>query len=982
MTQGFVTVAIPFQADRADRVEACLGTLGNPAGGAIAEALDRGEFVHFISMMVVRRPDEVEAHLLLEASVDGDARTGLALIATTIESYLVGVLRAADLSTWAPLAAYLEKYRLDVLPGWFSTSGVVFAGTPGMTVARIRREAMLAFTVRQWLECNRDREPALKKLEGARTEVFLDPTLKWALFAEPVPLLGGAGTVTAAFRPVLCSLLRNLLWPILIIPLIIALLAPFVLTVLEVVHELGSRLGFQVLWAETWQHHLPGFYTGLERVGIGLLVFFVEVVVVILAGIWLYFHLRASERAEVPKDIEPDAAAVGKLMDRENRIPQNHLSGVSVIKPGFVRRVALRVVFWATGALAESYWRPGFLFSIGSIHFARWLVLPKTNALVFLSNYDGSWESYLEDFIVRAHQGLTAIWSNTVDFPKTSNLIDGGASDGERFKRWARRQQQLTGFWYSAYPDLTTNRIRKNAAIRHGLASATTERDAASWLSNLGFPMPLGTAPTAMPTSRVTPPLPIMAIKKSDDVPTLVFGGLPRLRHARCLIVKLQGIGPLVGRDWLCAISEEISYGERVWPDSALVVGFTATGLRKIGLASALETFPTAFQHGMSAPWRSRALGDTDANSPDNWLWGGPHCEVDAIVLLYARSKDRLDENVERHRALLDQYGHTPIREIKLSELPAGSEPLREPFGFIDGISQPIIRGTRRWETQQRSAIHGVEPGELILGCTDNLGFIAPTPHWKKSFDVGRNGTYLVARQLEQSKDRFDAYLDQVAAQVAMDPRSPSTDPVWLREWIEAKIVGRWREDGTSLVRYPTAPGTRTLITDEPDNDFLFGAEDPDGLRCPLGAHIRRLNPRESFDPASQVQLDITNRHRILRVGRKYDPHRDLEKPGLLFLCVNSDFERQFEFLQQTWALGRDFHSLGNESDFMLDHQRPAGAPAHGIPTPYGLIRIARMSDFVLVRGGGYFFMPSRRTVCRLLIRTRTRIRCDLDRTG
>ncbi len=98
----------------------------------------------------------------------------------------------------------------------------------------------------------------------------------------------------------------------------------------------------------------------------------------------------------------------------------------------------------------------------------------------FLSNYDGSWESYLEDFIARLHAGLSAIWSNTRDFPTTINLVEKGAEDGERFKRWARRHQSPTLCWYSAYPELKTNRIRTNAAIRHGFAGATTEEAARS----------------------------------------------------------------------------------------------------------------------------------------------------------------------------------------------------------------------------------------------------------------------------------------------------------------------------------------------------------------------------------------------------------------------------------------------------------------------------------------------------------------------
>lgn len=102
------------------------------------------------------------------------------------------------------------------------------------------------------------------------------------------------------------------------------------------------------------------------------------------------------------------------------------------------------------------------------------------------------------------------------------------------------------------------------------------------------------------------------------------------------------------------------------------------------------------------------------------------------------------------------------------------------------------------------------------------------------------------------------------------------------------------------------------------ENDFLFGVEDPQGLRCPFGSHIRRANPRDSFSPGSMDQLAISNRHRILRVGRPYVVAADdgTAKPrGILFMCINADIDRQFEFVQQTWISGRSFHGLRDEVD-------------------------------------------------------------------
>ena len=122
---------------------------------------------------------------------------------------------------------------------------------------------------------------------------------------------------------------------------------------------------------------------------------------------------------------------------------------------------------------------------IPSIHFAHWALLDEGRRLLFLSNFDGSWESYLGDFIDKAAMGLTAVWSNTAGCPRAEWLVGKGARDEQRFKSWTRDHQILTDVWYSAYEDLTVENINNNSNIRAGLYGNLTPRATREWLSRL-----------------------------------------------------------------------------------------------------------------------------------------------------------------------------------------------------------------------------------------------------------------------------------------------------------------------------------------------------------------------------------------------------------------------------------------------------------------------------------------------------------------
>jgi deferrochelatase/peroxidase EfeB len=194
-----------------------------------------------------------------------------------------------------------------------------------------------------------------------------------------------------------------------------------------------------------------------------------------------------------------------------------------------------------------------------------------------------------------------------------------------------------------------------------------------------------------------------------------------------------------------------------------------------------------------------------------------------------------------------------------------------------------------------------------------------------------------------------------------MDWKDPAVRGM-IKETIAAKMVGRWK-DGTSMVRYPLAPGSSQVPPAQPDNAFLLGAEDPRGLGCPFGAHIRRANPRDTRFPGEAEEIATVNRHRMLRVGRVYGRRDaangcklDAGPKGLLFMCLNADIERQFEFVQKTWLLNRNLHGLQDEPDPFLAR----GPRSFSFPTATGVARLHIDKEFVTVKGGGYFFMPGR----------------------
>ena len=453
------------------------------------------------------------------------------------------------------------------------------------------------------------------------------------------------------------------------------------------------------------------------------------------------------------------------------------------------------------------------------------------------------------------------------------------------------------------------------------------------------------------------------------------YGQLPYARYLLCAVSN-----PAAARSWLRQVAPGVSNAASRDDGCGLIVAFTHAGLAALGLdESSLATFPRPLQEGMVTGHRSRILGDIGPSDPGGWRWGGPaNPEIHVLVVLYAPTEDELEREHHDRRSAFEG-ALTEVAEPIDGLLQGGSEH----FGFADGLSQPMIKGwPRRTASVQPPAPpppakwEEVNPGEIVLGYPDNYekpaegptvpavgearSLLPPAPWAAGRHHLGHNGTYLVFRQLAQDVPAFRRFVGDASRASAArgTPLSP--------EMVGAKMVGRW-SSGASMTVFPDAdPGEAGT------NDFGYHDHDQAGLACPPGAHVRRSNPRDASAENPEKALVSSKNHRILRRGRPYGlplvdpPTRPGEEEGaergLLFLCLNSDFERQFEFVQHTWIDNGFFAGLCGEVDPVAGAQRGEGG-FFSVPDRPVRRRFTGVPRFVNTVGGAYFFLPGIRAL-------------------
>jgi Dyp-type peroxidase family len=406
-------------------------------------------------------------------------------------------------------------------------------------------------------------------------------------------------------------------------------------------------------------------------------------------------------------------------------------------------------------------------------------------------------------------------------------------------------------------------------------------------------------------------------------------------------------------RAWLLQVLPDITTGTDRKNDFSLNIAFTSPALKQLGITDKeLTTFSPAFQEGMITPTRQQILGDTGNSDPKNWAWGNEQYSVDILLLLFAIDETMLQKRVDILKNTFVAASGIDLLQI----LAAGRQPdSKEHFGFLDGVGQPTIEGTGQKERQKNRTGHATElkAGEFVLGYENEMQKVDPLPATSTMPEFGRNGTYLVFRQMEQHVYDFWNYVKTTANSI--NGQSSIKD----QEKLAAKMVGRW-PSGAPISEYPDrdpAPGD----TNE-ENNFSYATADQSGFGCPIGAHIRRTNPRDSlFDDPDMSTLTV-RRHRIIRRGRSYgdrthDVYTDDGKSrGLHFICINSNIERQFEFIQQSWVNNLGFSTLDHETDPLVGQRNDNSVYSlQGCPAR---TRIHNLPNFVTIKGGAYFFMP------------------------
>ena len=479
-----------------------------------------------------------------------------------------------------------------------------------------------------------------------------------------------------------------------------------------------------------------------------------------------------------------------------------------------------------------------------------------------------------------------------------------------------------------------------------------------------------------------------------------------------------------------------------------LNIAFSASALEALTSAEEVAKFSDSFfRDGLAA--RAGDLRDpadpASEGNPNHWVVGGPHNEADIMLIVASDRPNALAERVAQLKATLTQAadpatGITVGAALSVIWEQAGETlppPLtgHEHFGFKDGVSQPGVRGLVRLTPAEpvtprlidantfpqndpllpefaRPGQPLIWPGQFVFGYQrQNVkdprnppeppdDIMMSCPEW------GRNGSYLVFRRLRQDVAAFRAFMRTEAERLSNTPGFAGM----TAKRLASLFVGRWpsgaplmrtaSDDDEKLGRDSFASNFFQYVGDSPqppplkpevahDADlFPLSKRDRKGITCPLSAHVRKVNPRDTITEQGTPH-DVLTRL-IMRRGIPFGPvfPGDLDdaagaaplaegeieaQRGLIFICYQTSIENQFAFLQKSWANDASFPSSGGGEDPIIGHGaeehqrhrfvdiRASGQPAETLDLP---------ADWVMPTGGGFFFSPSISAINNVLARS------------
>jgi deferrochelatase/peroxidase EfeB len=418
------------------------------------------------------------------------------------------------------------------------------------------------------------------------------------------------------------------------------------------------------------------------------------------------------------------------------------------------------------------------------------------------------------------------------------------------------------------------------------------------------------------------------------------------------------------GEDWHVGLepgpADNLADPPRHKPDYCLNLGITWPGLVALEIKDRVPTlsFKSFDSFLAGAAERANLVGDTGASAPATWVGGFGKGNDHVLVTLHAISPEAMSTYSDRLSSLFSEGdafkeiwrtdGMAWIQMVDGKPAPCA----KVPFGYTDGISMTTIRGGPERYTPDHQ--QPCEPWLFVLQ-DGAKNYFVPEPR-----ELGLNGSFACFKMIMTDVVGFENFLQS---------NKDKIDP----ELLAAKMCGRWR-NGTPLELSPETDSPLGGISTEQLNNYGYvnadGSGDPRGLRCPVGAHMRRVNPRDQPVTGQGEPGGSNNTHRLIRRGLPYGPIYDAAQPydgierGLLGYFINASLENQYEFVLAHWVNDGEFAGAvrldPKSKDPMIGTQDPTESvfvipQANGSPP----IKITGFSTFTRTKAAAYCFLPS-----------------------